>query len=92
MGEVGSTYDVDQCWGLGDNFYDNGVVNEYDPRFKETFENVFTADSLMNIPFYMVAGNHDHYGNVSGEIMYSNHSARWVFPDYWYNIKFAVPG
>jgi len=92
MGEVGSTYDVDMVWGLGDNFYDNGVKNEYDSRFKHTFEDVFDASSLNKIPFYMVAGNHDHYGNVTGEIEYSNHSARWRFPDYWYTHSFKVPG
>ena len=58
MGEIGSTYNVDMAWGLGDNFYDDGVKNEYDKRFQETFENVFTADSLKKIPFYMVAGTH----------------------------------
>ena len=91
MGEIASTYDADMVWGLGDNFYDDGVTNEYDARFKETFENVFTASSLENIPFYMVAGNHDHYGNVSGEIYYSNHSSRWVYPNYWYDVTFKVP-
>eukprot|EP01083_Nonionella_stella_P060893 158811_1 len=80
MGEIGSNFNVDYVWGLGDNFYDNGVKNEYDARFKETFEDVFTASSLEHIPFYIVAGNHDHHGNVSGEIFYSNHSSRWIFP------------
>eukprot|EP00486_Rosalina_sp_Unknown_P001182 CAMPEP_0201565028 /NCGR_PEP_ID=MMETSP0190_2-20130828/3849_1 /ASSEMBLY_ACC=CAM_ASM_000263 /TAXON_ID=37353 /ORGANISM="Rosalina sp." /LENGTH=140 /DNA_ID=CAMNT_0047981995 /DNA_START=45 /DNA_END=463 /DNA_ORIENTATION=+ len=91
MGEVASTYSVDMAWGLGDNFYNDGVKNEYDSRFKETFEDVFTASSLAKIPFYMVAGNHDHNGNVTGEIMYSNHSSRWTFPDYYYTKIFKVP-
>jgi len=92
MGDVGKTYEVDMVWGLGDNFYDNGVVNEHDSRFKNTFEDVFDASSLSKVPFYMVAGNHDHYGNVTGEIEYSNHSSRWRFPDYWYSHSFKVPG
>jgi len=92
MGDVGSTHDVDMVWGIGDNMYDKGVTNEYDSRFKHTFEDVFTAPSLSKIPFYMVAGNHDHDGNVTGEIQYSNHSSRWRFPDLWYTQTFNVPG
>ena len=93
MGEIGATIDggLDNAWGLGDNFYNDGVTSEYDKRFEETFENVFTASSLQNIPFYMIAGNHDHHQNVTGEIMYSNHSKRWTYPDYWYNVIFSVP-
>eukprot|EP01083_Nonionella_stella_P249454 862577_1 len=92
MGEIGSNFNVDAAWGLGDNFYDDGVKNEYDKRFDETFESVFTASSLANIPFYIIAGNHDHHQNVTGEVMYSNHSKRWTYPDYWYNMKWTVPG
>eukprot|EP01084_Bolivina_argentea_P304912 526684_1 len=91
MGEIGSDVAVDAVWGLGDNFYNDGVVNEYDPRFKETFEDVFTASSLLKIPFYIIAGNHDHHQNVSGEIYYSNHSDRWTYPDNWYNVKWTIP-
>jgi len=92
MGKVADQFDVDMVWGLGDNFYDEGIKNEFDPRFNETFESVFNATSLSNIPFYMVAGNHDHRGNVTGQIMYSNHSERWMFPDLWYSKTFKVPG
>ncbi len=61
MGQLGAKYKVDQIWGVGDNFYQGGVVNEYDPRFQETFENVFTAPSIKNIPYYFCAGNRDQY-------------------------------
>jgi tartrate-resistant acid phosphatase type 5 len=92
MGEVAGTVKASMAWMLGDNFYSNGVVNENDKRFKETFEDVFTADTLMNIPFWVVAGNHDHHQNVSGEIEYSNHSVRWMFPDFYYTVTWPVPG
>eukprot|EP00483_Globobulimina_turgida_P000751 UN00751 len=92
MGKIGKRIGVDQVLGLGDNFYEEGVVNEYDTRFEETFENVFTAKSLKNIPFHFLGGNHDHYGNVSGQIEYSNHSKRWTYPNYWYNLQFKIPG
>merc|ERR1711991_741627 len=64
----------------------------HDARFEETFENVYTADSLQDIPFYVVAGNHDWLGNVSAQIGYSTLSARWIFPYYFYTRSFSWPG
>ena len=50
-----------------------------DPRFKETFEDVFTADDLQGAGFFkVIAGNHDHYGNVSAQIAYAaRENSRW---------------
>ncbi len=36
----------------------------------------------------MIAGNHDHYGNVSAELEYSLHSERWNFPSTYYKKSF----
>ena len=91
MAIIASQYNVDMVWGMGDNIYQAGVTDEYDPRFNETFESVFTQNSLTNIPFYMIAGNHDHYGNISGQIFYSNHSDRWKYPNQYYSEIFELP-
>lgn len=76
---------------VGDNFYFDGVKDEYDKRFQETYDNIFNQDNLQ-IPWYVVAGNHDHHGNVSAQIAYSAHSSRWKFSDYWYSKKWLIPG
>eukprot|EP00483_Globobulimina_turgida_P001010 UN01012 len=52
----------------------------------------YLLQSLKHIPFYFVAGNHDHYGNITGQIEYSNHSKRWTYPNFWYSLKFKIPG
>uniref|UniRef100_A0A7S2QSF6 acid phosphatase n=1 Tax=Norrisiella sphaerica TaxID=552664 RepID=A0A7S2QSF6_9EUKA len=88
MGIVGKELNVDFVTLLGDNFYSAGIHgDEYSPRFQETFESVFSAESLQDIPFYAIAGNHDHMGNVSAQIEYTKHSTRWTYPQPWYSVK-----
>jgi tartrate-resistant acid phosphatase type 5 len=78
---------------LGDNFYSKGVTSEYDPRFEGTFESVFTGAHLQGDDFFRVlVGNHDHYGNVTAQVQYSNHSKRWRFDDLWYSFTETVDG
>ena len=53
---------------------------------------MYTAKSLQAKDFFrVVAGNHDHHGNVSAQISYSNVSARWRFDDYYYTMHEAAP-
>ncbi|PIK38282.1 putative tartrate-resistant acid phosphatase type 5-like [Apostichopus japonicus] len=91
MGVIGSTIGANFILALGDNFYTYGVKDADDKRFQETFENVFTADSLQ-VPWYVLAGNHDWYGNVTGEIAYTEKSSRWNFPTNYYSLNFSIPG
>jgi len=77
---------------MGDNFYDSGVKSADDPRFQETFESVYTDPSLMNMPYYVVLGNHDWGGNTSAQIAYSAKSKRWVMPDLYYKKTFSFNG
>ncbi|XP_060555171.1 tartrate-resistant acid phosphatase type 5-like isoform X2 [Ruditapes philippinarum] len=76
---------------LGDNFYLFGVENVDDPRFQTTFESVYHSSSL-HVPWYVVAGNHDYYGNVSAQIAYTKRSNRWKFPDYYHKVSETIPG
>ncbi|CAI8034749.1 Tartrate-resistant acid phosphatase type 5 [Geodia barretti] len=85
--EVGSLFTM----ALGDNFYDLGVKDASDPRFQNTFENVFTAKALQS-RWYVVCGNHDHYGNASAEVAYTKMSQRWYMPEFYYTEVFSIPG
>ena len=55
----------------------------HDPRFNLTFERTY-SDKSLQIPWYMIAGNHDHKKNVSAQIAYTKVSERWMFPDFFY--------
>ncbi|XP_070563365.1 tartrate-resistant acid phosphatase type 5-like [Ptychodera flava] len=90
MGDVADMYQSQFTLALGDNFYTEGVKSVDDPRFNETFENVFTAKALYN-PWYVIAGNHDYYGNPHAEVEYTNRSARWHFPSFYYSMRYNIP-
>jgi len=70
----------------GDNFYGSGLHgDEHCTRFVDGFENVFSQDELQ-VPFYVIAGNHDHGGNVTAQVAYTQDSKRWTYPDFWYDV------
>ncbi|KAM9856457.1 tartrate-resistant acid phosphatase type 5a [Aulostomus maculatus] len=90
MSKVAVQMGADFVLALGDNFYYRGVDSVDSSRFKDTFESVYTAKSL-KIPWYVIAGNHDHAGNVKAQIEYSQKSDRWKFPSYYYELNFHIP-
>jgi tartrate-resistant acid phosphatase type 5 len=95
MGRIAEVLNASFSLAVGDNFYSSGIRTDCtDPRFQHTFEDVFVADSLQGprFPFYVIAGNHDHGGNVSAQIAYTQRSNRWKYPASWYNFKTDLGG
>lgn len=88
--ELARVSNVDFFMGLGDNFYFHGVRDVDDERFLTTFEKVYDSPSLYK-NWYMIAGNHDYFGNITAQILYSNKSKRWMFPHYFYTKVFKIP-
>jgi len=75
---------------VGDNFYDQGISSVDDVRWLYSYEQVYYQPALQ-IPWYIVAGNRDYYGNVSAEIEYTKRSSRWKFEDVSYTKIFQIP-
>ena len=64
-----STFTPEFVLALGDNFYYQGVENDDSPRFDQTWGGVYVKKySSLQVPWYVIAGNHDHYGNASAQV------------------------
>uniref|UniRef100_A0AAF5Q003 Tartrate-resistant acid phosphatase type 5 n=2 Tax=Wuchereria bancrofti TaxID=6293 RepID=A0AAF5Q003_WUCBA len=88
LATIGDEKSVHFTVSAGDNIYFTGVKNEFDQRFQETFENVYKGKALQK-PWYLIAGNHDHFGNISGQIAYTSRSQRWTYPANYYKVSYA---
>jgi tartrate-resistant acid phosphatase type 5 len=89
MGKVGEALAVSAVLALGDNFYFDGIkTNSSSHRFEDTWNKVYPHSSLQ-VPWYLIAGNHDHYGNVTAQLEFAVTDARWNFPTLYYTEKFS---
>lgn len=86
MGEAAGQLGAEFILSLGDNFYPNGVAGVHDYQFIRSFEQVYSAHSLM-VDWYLVLGNHDYRGSPEAEIEYSNISRRWNMPARYYSFE-----
>jgi tartrate-resistant acid phosphatase type 5 len=77
----------------GDNFYEDGVQSVDDPKWRTSFEDVYTARALQR-RWYGVLGNHDYRGDPAAQIAYAEKSPRWRMPSRYYSVEgasFGVP-
>lgn len=89
MGKVAAATFSQFTIAAGDNFYPGGVISEFDPLFKYSFEDIYTAFSLQ-WDWYVVLGNHDYKSNPDAEVAYSKISRRWKMPARYYSKKFFI--
>ena len=69
----------------GDNFYWCGIQNTSDSQIQTDFELPYgTQDSLADLDWYSVLGNHEYGYNVQAQIDYSMNNSHWIMPDRYY--------
>lgn len=74
---------------LGDNIYNNGVDSIDDTQFSTKFEQPY---QYIDVPFYVVLGNHDYGGDGLGyeyykslfQLDYTGVSSKWNMPHHYY--------
>jgi tartrate-resistant acid phosphatase type 5 len=69
---------------LGDNFYERGVTSLDDNHWQLSFESVYDAPSLQ-VPWYVVLGNHDYAGNTAPQLEYGKTHPRWNMSARYYS-------
>jgi tartrate-resistant acid phosphatase type 5 len=91
MGKTAEEINRDFIISTGDNFYPRGVMSEFDPLWKASFEDIYKAFSLQ-WDWYSVLGNHDYGGNPDAQVAYSKISRRWRMPARYFSKTFAIDG
>jgi tartrate-resistant acid phosphatase type 5 len=89
MGKTAAAVKSQFTIATGDNFYPSGVISEFDPLFRYSFEDIYTAFSLQ-WDWYPVLGNHDYKSNPDAQVAYSRISRRWKMPARYYAKKFFI--
>lgn len=77
--------------GLGDNFYPTGVSSELDPKFKVAWSDVFLAHQALQVPWYVILGNHDYMGVPEAQVKFTtstkNVGGFWRMPSPYYTVS-----
>jgi len=89
MGLIAAKTNTKFIISTGDNINPGGAMSEFDPVFRYSFEDIYTAFSLQ-CDWYLVLGNHDYKINPEAEIAYSKISRRWKMPAHYYSKKFMI--
>ncbi|OPJ73710.1 nuclear factor 1 X-type isoform A [Patagioenas fasciata monilis] len=75
MGRAAAEMGADFVLALGDNFYYKGVRDEWDPRFQDTFERVFSVPGLRDLPWILGSPQlWSHFGMTPPPFM-----GRWIW-------------
>jgi len=74
---------------VGDNFYEDGVASVTDSHWQQSFERVYSEPSLQ-VPWYVILGNHDYHGNTEAQLEYGKTHPRWIMPARHYSKVFAI--
>ena len=74
---------------VGDNFYEHGVTSLDDDHWQRSFELVYDAPSLQ-VPWYVILGNHDYAGNTVPQLEYGKTHPRWIMPDRYYTKVYPI--
>ncbi len=74
----------------GDNFHNDPPQKATDKVWHSNFEQYFTSDTIGQIKWYALLGNHDYCGTPNAEIEYSKLHPNWIMPSRYYTFTKAI--
>lgn len=77
---------------VGDNFYEDGVQSVDDPKWRASFEDVYSGAKLKSLSWYVALGNHDYGGVPQAQVDYTRQSDRWHMPSRYFKLAGASIG
>jgi hypothetical protein len=76
------------CGGGGRQFLQGRRRRRDEQALQATRTTTCTRASSLQVPWYVIAGNHDHKGSVDGaDSVHGLVESRWNFPDYFYTFN-----
>lgn len=90
MSQETKKHPCDFIISVGDNFYPKGVKSVYDPQWKESFEDVYSSESLKT-PWYSAFGNHDYMGKIKPQLEYNRINPLWKSTERYYSFEKTLP-
>mmetsp|Transcript_15179 Transcript_15179/g.22779 ORF Transcript_15179/g.22779 Transcript_15179/m.22779 type:complete len:396 (+) Transcript_15179:57-1244(+) len=85
MSSYAQDFDPAFTLALGDNFYEDGVIDEFDPLWEDAWRSIWLTGALKSRPWYAILGNHDwHQGEQAAKSQVKRESAtdddEWKMP------------
>lgn len=88
MAAWAETNEPDWILSVGDNFYPKGIRSTTDPQIDFKWRNMYSNDSLADLNWQIILGNHD-FGDWDGvewnQIELGKIEPRWIIPHLWYD-------
>ncbi len=75
---------LDAIIHTGDIFYPDGINSADDLIATTHFSDIYLNSAYNDVPWYLVAGNHDHDGNINALITFFNRYSSLSFPSLYY--------
>lgn len=89
MGDLVAETPASFVISTGDNFYPHGVESVTDRHWRQSFEAVY-SDPGLQVPWYVVLGNHDYEGNAEAQVAFTNHDDRWRMPSRYFSREVSI--
>ncbi|NMP15984.1 metallophosphoesterase [Thalassotalea sp. Y01] len=85
-------YPFDAIIHTGDVFYPDGISSSDHPYTQTRFKDIYFDKAYGQLPWYMVAGNHDYDGSISALKGFFAEYDHLIYPNNYYHQQISIEG